>query len=107
MHDIGFYQDFSVSWLLVWDYDFRKASADDPLEIHRIFKVKWWEKFEFGFIPPIESVSIKLCLSTPILDSQLLTLRHKKAALEKQISQLKRQVAVSEDSQTRMMTMIV
>ncbi|GAB2292431.1 hypothetical protein Dimus_026671, partial [Dionaea muscipula] len=106
---------------MVWDYEFKRLSDEGPLEIHRVFRVKWWERFQLGYNPanpatqassssnPIiqESSSSNPIIQessssspTPTANPEVLTLQQKNIALELELKRLcKKKAAVFEDDQ--------
>ncbi|GAB2223583.1 hypothetical protein Droror1_Dr00017724 [Drosera rotundifolia] len=80
----------------------RFPNANEPAEVHQVFKVKWWPKFQIGFVPPISmcmpptpqqvsalDVSSSSSSST-IIDAQVLILQREKEALQRRIALLKK-----------------
>ncbi|GAB2292432.1 hypothetical protein Dimus_026672 [Dionaea muscipula] len=113
--------DFNIPWIMVWDYEFKRPSDEESLEIHRVFRVKWWERFQLGYNPtnpaaqassssnPIIQVSSSSNLiiqasssssPTPTANPKVLTLQQKNTALELELKSLrKKQASVFEDDQ--------
>ncbi|GAB2292434.1 hypothetical protein Dimus_026674 [Dionaea muscipula] len=51
LQSLNFHRDFNNPWIMVWDYEFKRPSDEEPLEIHRVFRLKWWERFQLGYNP--------------------------------------------------------
>ncbi|GAB2270487.1 hypothetical protein Dimus_005381, partial [Dionaea muscipula] len=106
---------------MVWDYEIKRPSDEEPLEIHRVFRVKWWERFALGYNPanpaaqassstnPIIQASSSLnpiiqesssSSPTPTANPEVLTLQQKNTALQLELKRLrKKQAAIFEDDQ--------
>ncbi|GAB2270633.1 hypothetical protein Dimus_005513 [Dionaea muscipula] len=92
---LSFYQDYCIPWILTWDYDIKQESVDYPLKLHRIVRIKWWDSFDLNKVhkptPATNSISTE--------QTEYAKLQAKAAALEKELTQLKRRAAAFEDSQ--------
>ncbi|GAB2286275.1 hypothetical protein Dimus_020692, partial [Dionaea muscipula] len=81
---------------MAWDYEIKQVTVDEPLELHRVIRIKWWDTFDIN----------KVNGSTPTprqpqsdQELEFLELREKAAKLEKEFLQLTKRAAAFDDSQ--------
>ncbi|GAB2302989.1 hypothetical protein Dimus_036981, partial [Dionaea muscipula] len=88
--------DFGIPWIMAWDYEIKQIIVDEPLELHRVIRVKWWDTFDINKVNRPAPAP-----QQPQTDQELefLKLREKAAKLEKELLQLRKRVATFEDSQ--------
>ncbi|GAB2299854.1 hypothetical protein Dimus_033907 [Dionaea muscipula] len=92
---LSFHQDHCIPWILTWDYEIKQESVDYPMELHRIVRVKWWDAFD-----PKKVHKPTFTTSSPTTEqTEYAKLQAKAAALEKELTQLKRRAAAFNDSQ--------
>ncbi|GAB2286274.1 hypothetical protein Dimus_020691 [Dionaea muscipula] len=74
----------------------RSVTVDEPLELHRVIRIKWWDTFDINKVNRSAPTP-----QQPQNDQELefLKLREKAAKLEKELLQLRKRVAAFDDSQ--------
>ncbi|GAB2292708.1 hypothetical protein Dimus_026945, partial [Dionaea muscipula] len=72
------------------------VTSDEPLELHRIIRIKWWDTFDINKVNKPASTP-----QQPQTNQELefLKLREKTTKLEKELLQLQKRAAAFEDSQ--------
>ncbi|GAB2269187.1 hypothetical protein Dimus_004117 [Dionaea muscipula] len=81
---------------MAWDYEIKQVTVDEPLELHRVIRIKWWDTFDIN--------KVNRSAPTPQQpqndqEFEYLKLREKAAKLEKELLQLRKRAAAFDDSQ--------
>ncbi|GAB2265361.1 hypothetical protein Dimus_000422 [Dionaea muscipula] len=90
---LSFHQDHCIPWILTWDYEIKQESVDYPMELHRIVRVKWWDAFD-----PKKVHRPTLATNSTTTEQTEYAKLQAKAALEKELTQLKRRAAAFDES---------
>ncbi|GAB2295625.1 hypothetical protein Dimus_038370 [Dionaea muscipula] len=93
---LSYHQDVGIPWIMAWDYEIKQVTVDEPLELHRVIRIKWWDTFDINKVNRSAPTP-----QQPQNDQELefLKLREKAAKLEKELLQLRKRAAAFDDSQ--------